>query len=82
MILVDIWVLLLDHTYDFTLNEQVRVGDLLEEIMDQVSRKEQLQWQGKPEELLLYAVKKEQILENGLSLQGQGIGSGEQLLLI
>lgn len=81
MILVDVQVPALDRTFDFVLNEEALAGEVMKEILqlikERVKNIRQLE-----DKLYLYAFYKEQLLDEKLSLQEQGIVAGEKLILL
>lgn len=81
MILVDIQVPALDRTYDFELDETLTVKKLTEKIIGIISHKENLQ-SPCTEEMYLFALGREILLNRDFSLKEQGIGTGEKLILI
>lgn len=81
MILVDIQVPALDRTYDFELDETLTVKKLTEKIIGIISHKEKVQ-SPCAEEMYLFALGREMLLNGDFSLKEQGIGTGEKLILI
>lgn len=80
MILVDIHVPETNGIYDFELDETAPVGEIIEAAAELVACREGIQC-GRKEHMHLYAFRKERILDRTLSLEKQGIGSGERLIL-
>ena len=81
MILVDIQVPMLDRVYDFELDEELKAGDLLEDILMLIIREEECS-QSKRAGMALYAVRQERILNQEKTLQYQGVRDGDRLILI
>ncbi len=81
MILIDIYVLTLDKTYDFELDEHTSVEDLTKEILLLIGQKESLSLES-DKESYLYSVTRNCILRKDCDLERQGIANGEQLLLL
>ena len=80
MILVDVQIPALDRTYDFELDEETPVGELVEKIAQLIREKARMP--PETEKLCLYAFFKEKVLNEKLSLHQQGIETGEKLLLM
>ncbi len=81
MILVDIQVPMLDRVYDFELDEELKAGDLLEDILMLVIKEEKCS-QSKSAGMALYAVRQERLLNQEKTLQYQGVRDGDRLILI
>ena len=81
MILIDIYALILDKTYDFELDEHVPVEELTKEILLLIGQKENLSMVSEKESYL-YSVTRNCILRRDYNLEMQGMVSGEQLLLL
>lgn len=81
MILIDVHVPVLDQAYDFEFDEDSEVGMLMEEILDLLSNKEQLTVK-KSEDIYLYTLGQENILERNKTLKQQGVCDGDRLILI
>lgn len=81
MILVDIQVPIVNRTYDFELDDEMKTGELIREITGIIVEKEKLE-EGVEGEMHLYSMFHEKILNEQLTLKQQGIGSGEKLYLI
>ena len=82
MILVDVFVPMLDHNYDFKLDENTPVGTLADEMLAILC-----QWEGYPTEngvkrALLCDLEKKRIMSPITSLKDNGIESGDRLLLV
>ncbi|MBR3525125.1 MAG: glutamyl-tRNA amidotransferase [Lachnospiraceae bacterium] len=82
MILVDIYVPAVDKTYDFQLNENVRVDTVIEELSEMVGQKERSALRGRVSELILCDRNSERILKREESLQSAGITNGGSLILV
>ena len=81
MMLIDIYALTLDKTFDFELDEHVSVEELTREILLLIGQKENLSMVS-DKESYLYSVTRNCILRRDSDLEGQGMKSGEQLLLL
>lgn len=81
MILVDVQVPSLDGIYDFELDEKMEVCEVVTQIFEMIA----LQENGVKEpgqEMFLYAIRKESILNPQKTLEQQGIQNGESLIVI
>lgn len=81
MILVDIQVPSMNQVYDFELDEEMPVGELIREVMEIIAQKEKADYE-KEDKMYLYAIQHECILKEGDSLKSQQIRSGERLVLM
>ena len=81
MILVDVHALQLEEVYDFEVDEDKTVDELLGDIVSLICKKENKK-QKKEGNYYLYALNKECILRGALSFREQGIRSGERLVLV
>lgn len=82
MILVDIYVPVLDKTYDFSLDETARIEDVTDEVIEVICQHEQCTLQGSAEDLLLCQMERHRILSRSSTLAENGIGSGDMLALL
>lgn len=81
MILVDVQALQLGAVYDFELEEEKRVEEILSDVLALIGKREKKKAQENAE-FYLYAMNKERILSKELTLKEQGIIDGERLVLI
>lgn len=81
MILVDIQVPLLDEVYDFELDEETQVWELLGEITALIARKEGILLKEEGN-LRLYAMRQDRLLDKNASLRQQAVEAGDRLVLI
>lgn len=81
MILVDVQVLQLGEVYDFELDEEKTVREVLSDVLALICKKEKLHCD-LPEEYFLFARNRECILWEEQSLKEQGVRSGERLILV
>lgn len=81
MILVDLQVPVFDRVYDFELDEQLKVEELLKDIVILVGREEACS-QSREDGMAIYAVRQERILDPLRTLQQQGVQDGDRLILI
>lgn len=81
MILVDVAVPVLDEVFDFELDEEVPVNELMKTIVillaQALGSRPEIQ-----EELYLYALRQECILNPHMTLKQQEIGWGDRLILL
>ena len=82
MILVDIFVTSLDKSYDFQLNENVRVETIIEEISEMVCQKEHMKVVGETSKLMLCDMFAYRVLEKEKTLSESGVSTGNKLMLI
>lgn len=82
MILVDVYVPSVNSTYDFQLDEEVRIGLLIEEIGEMVCRREHCQLDGKMEKLLLCSMDNREIIPKQTTLMEYGVKTGARLMLL
>ena len=82
MILVDIYVPSIGNTYDFQLDEEVPVGNVIEEISEMIGQKEHCRIVGDMTKLMLCAKKDRQILHRDDTLAQCHIVTGDSLLLV
>lgn len=81
MIVVDIQVPVLDRIYDFELDEEREVGDLMKEIVSLIEEKESLR-PAREKKRYLYAIRRACVLKENERLAEQGIRNGDRLILI
>lgn len=81
MILVDVLSPVLDEVYDFELEEEAGIEEILEEMLSLIGRKEKITLQdGK--NMQLYALRQESLLDKKGTLKGQGVEAGDRLILL
>ncbi len=80
MIFVDVQIPALDKVFDFELDEEVRIKQLLDEIPKLIAKKTKKKIYCN-EKWYLYALEREALLQEELTLKEQGIGDGERLIL-
>lgn len=81
MILVDIQIPVLAEIYDFALDEEARISEVLEEILEVTARKENISVEDE-ERMQLFALRQESLLDKNGSLREQGVEAGDRLVLI
>lgn len=82
MILVDIFVTSLDKSYDFQLNENVKIETIIEEISEMVCQKERMKVVGNASGLMLCDMHAHMVLEKDKTLSESGVSTGNKLMLI
>lgn len=82
MILVDIYVPSTGNTYDFQLDEDVPVGNVIEEVSEMIGQKEHCRIVGDMTKLMLCVGKNQQILRKDYTLAQCQIVNGDSLLLV
>lgn len=82
MILVDIYVPAVGNVYDLQLDEDEKIGAIVEEIGELVGQKEHCQIAGNIGDLLLCSRGNKQILSKNLTLSACGIRNGSSLILL
>ncbi|MDO4513556.1 MAG: EsaB/YukD family protein [Lachnospiraceae bacterium] len=82
MILVDITVPALDNTYDFRLDEDATVAEIMDEVVSMICQKEMSHLEGDEKDLLLCSQSGQVILDRAWTLRESGVRSGERLLLV
>lgn len=82
MILVDIYIVSIDRTYDFNLDEDTTIDVLTEEISEMVAQKERVALEGKSEGFYLCSKKDNAILPKNLTLRKCHIRTGDCLFMI
>lgn len=82
MILVDIYVPAVGNVYDFQLDEEEKIGAIVEEIGELIGQKEHCQIVGDIGELRLCSREDKRILSKNLTLAASGIHNGNSLILL
>ena len=82
MILVDIYVPAVGNVYDFQLDEEEKIGAIVEEIGELIGQKERCQIVGDIGELMLCTRENRQILSKSMTLAASGIQNGYSLILL
>ena len=82
MIIVDVNVFILDKLYDFELNEEAKVREVIEEIVHLVEQKEKTAFTGDISDMVLVDNFRRDILNPDYTLAQQGIDSGWNLSLV
>lgn len=82
MILTDVYIPAVDGSYDFMLDENVPVIQVMAEISEMISKKVK---EDKPEEVadfVLYSMDTGTLLDIGMSLYENGIRDGSRLIFV
>lgn len=82
MILVDIYVPSVNNVYDFQMDENVKVGMIIEEISEMIEQKEHCSIVGNRNELMLCLKKTNQILSGDRTLSEYGVETGDSMILV
>ncbi len=82
MILTDIYIPAVDSSYDFMLDENVPVIQVMEEISEMISKKVREQKPGQIEEFVLYSVDTNTLLDQSRSLYANEIRDGSRMILV
>lgn len=82
MILVEIVVPSVDTTYDFQLDEDATVYNIIGEISELISQKEHCNVVGNYDNLMLCSLKNHQILSINNTLRECGVQTGDSLELV
>lgn len=82
MILTDIYIPAVDSSYDFMLDENVPVIQVMEEISEMISKKVKEEKPGQIGEFVLYSVDTNTLLDPGRSLYANGIRDGNRMILV
>lgn len=81
MIMVDVEVFLLDRIYDFELDENAAAGEVKEKIIKLIEENLKI-GRAEGEEMELYALRQEKILNDKMTSAQQGVQNGDRLVLI
>lgn len=82
MIMADVFVPSIGRQYDFSLDEQAQIAQLIPEIAEVICQKENCTLGGNPDELLLCLMDRKEILSGDKCLSSYGVGNGCSLLLV
>lgn len=81
MIIVNVRVPAMEKIYNFSLEERAKVRDLIEEITELISQKENVPFQGDLEEVILCSVENGEQCGKDHCLSDYGIVDGAELIL-
>lgn len=82
MILVDILVPAMESRYDFQLDEDSSIYNIIAEIGELISQKEHCNVSGDPEALVLCTMSERKLLSVNSTLRECGIRTGDSLILV
>lgn len=82
MILTDIYIPAVDGNYDFMLDENVPVVQVMEEISEMISKKVKEKRPGQISDFVLYSRDSDTILDQNLSLFANGVHDGSRLIFV
>lgn len=82
MILVDVYIPAVDDSYDFRLDEDVAVENIIAEISEITVRKMKSSETGQRTDFALYSLEQKRALEKNRSLYSNGIRDGSRLMLL
>lgn len=82
MILTDIYIPAIDSNYDFMLDENVKLTQMIAEISEMISKKVNEAKLERIGEFVLYSMDTGSMLDLRLSLYENGIRDGSRLLLV
>jgi len=81
MITIDVYVPMIGKTYDFSLDENIIVETIIEEITELIIQKENFV-ASEVSDMYLFSHSDNQVLNKRFSLKENGIDTGDRLLLI
>lgn len=82
MITVDIYVPSVNRVYDFELDENVQIGNIIDEISGLIEQKEHCVLAGNRAELALCLREGSMILPAGMTLAECGVRTGNSMILV
>ncbi len=82
MILVDVSIPAVDANYDFMLDENVPVAQVMEEISEMISKKVKEKKPARITDFVLYSMDTGTLLDYGVSLYANGIRDGSRLIFV
>lgn len=82
MILTDIYIPAVDGNYDFMLDENVPVVQVMEEISEMISKKVKEKKPDQISDFVLYSRDSDTILDQNLSLFANGVHDGSRLIFV
>lgn len=81
MILVDVYIPIIQKTYDFMLEETINVQTAIDEIVEMVCQKEGFASVNNTNGFNLFLCYSQQLLANNKSLSENGVVTGDRLIL-
>lgn len=82
MILLDIYIPSVDSSYDFMLDENVPVGQVIGEVSEMVSKKVNGKPLGQREGFMMCSMAQRRTLDKNQTLYSNGIRDGSRLMLV
>lgn len=82
MILTDIYIPAVDDHYDFMLDENVPVMQIMEEISEMIAKKVKEKKPGRISDFVLYSRYSDTMLDQNRSLFVNGVHDGSRLILV
>ena len=82
MVIIDVVVPSIGRKYNFSLDEEISVALLTEEIAEAIGQKENCILDGEKEKLNLCSLELEKVLPPDSTLEQNGITNGSQLMLV
>lgn len=82
MILVDVYVASLDETFDFRLDETVKIIDVVREISEMLCIRYKTELNKNIEDFMLCSYEDKKILDSNTNLWTNNIRNGSRLLLV
>ena len=82
MIMVDVLIPSVGRKYNFNLEEEAKIAELIAEITEVICQRENCTLEGKADGLHLCSIEQAKILSAEASLRQYGITYGSQLLLV
>ena len=82
MILVDVYVPLMEKTYDFRVDDTARISDLIDELCEMICQKERWPKLDSTRRMILCDFDSSQIFPGEATLAGMGITGGHRLMLL
>lgn len=82
MIVTEIYVPIIDASYDFKLDENVLTSIVIEEIASIICQKEQYEIVGDKTQFMLFKVENKQLLSTNLTLYENGVITGDKMVFV
>lgn len=82
MILVDIYIPSIDDSYDFMLDENVSIEQVIVEISEMISKKVKGKVPENKADFMMCSMDKSEVLDRNQSLYEAGIRDGNRLMLV
>lgn len=82
MITVDIYVPSVNRVYDFQLDENTQIGNVIDEVSELIEQKEHCTIAGNRAELVLCLKKDSMLLPVGMTLGECGVRTGNSMILV